>query len=761
MTRVFPSIFFLAALLFVGLPARAQLVGTDTTPGSSCSGFPNGATRMTADPDHDGAQVILICDGTTWNAMAGIGTACGPDITGGTTVTGTFTHMSGGAGGNAALIDNTATPAADPAGSNGSQYFRIDFGSGNSRHIRRLSVTTNTAFGYGTAITYNFDWSDNGIMWTTVSTFTIPAGTGVTSEFTIPASAAHRYWRAIYTSGATGFDTWLREIEMFETASCGGGASGDSLWNLNGNDIYYSSGNVGIGTPTPSEKLQISGNLRIDTGEIKSSGGLTIHPGVVDGGTNDWIIFTNNDSEETMRINADGNVGINTVAPGATLDNGGSTALSGDITPSQITSNQNNYNPAGLSTASTLLLSSDASRNITGIQGGADGRVLNLINVGSNPIVLVNASGSSTAANRFSIGSNLTIAANQGVTLWYEAGSTNRWRAVTGIGATGGGALDDLSDVTLTSPANNDILRFDGSAWKNVNIGTAMTTTTMVVNWPDAIICNFTSPNFGKIVIPLTIAPYIDGRFTYRWSNLGSGLPYDIWFNSNGTFNMYQNITTSDCNKSIAQLYTDGQAFNFVGGAGGGVSFPLIASPVGSASAPAYSFTSDTNTGMYAATADKLSLATGGTERIRVTSTGMSINQAADPSVALDVTGDIEYSGTIADVSDIRLKNNVAPLQGSLAKVTGLEGISFRMKDDPQGRTEFGFSAQDVRKIYPELVLTADDEMGTMSVNYVGLIAPMVEAIKELKTENDELKTTNKGLLRRIEAIERELAMQQ
>src|SRR4249919_1187083 len=53
----------------------------------------------------------------------------------------------------------------------------------------------------------------------------------------------------------------------------------------------------------------------------------------------------------------------------------GAFALPGDISPSQITSNQNDYNPASLSTASTLRLNSDASRDITGLQGGADGRI--------------------------------------------------------------------------------------------------------------------------------------------------------------------------------------------------------------------------------------------------------------------------------------------------------------------------------------------------------------------------------------------------
>lgn len=50
-------------------PVHAQLTGTDVTPGSSCSGFPTGATRLVADVDLDGRNVVLICSGGgTWVA---------------------------------------------------------------------------------------------------------------------------------------------------------------------------------------------------------------------------------------------------------------------------------------------------------------------------------------------------------------------------------------------------------------------------------------------------------------------------------------------------------------------------------------------------------------------------------------------------------------------------------------------------------------------------------------------------------------------
>lgn len=123
------------------------------------------------------------------------------------------------------------------------------------------------------------------------------------------------------------------------------------------------------------------------------------------------------------------------------------------------------------------------------------------------------------------------------------------------------------------------------------------------------------------------------------------------------------------------------------------------------------------------------------------------------PSVELEVTGDIEYTGTITDVSDRRLKDNIRPLDehGSmLDKLASVDTYSFTMKDDKAGRAEFGVMAQELEGIFPELVRTAQDEMGTKSVNYVGLIAPMIEATKELKAENDVLKSQMDDLSQQV-----------
>lgn len=123
----------------------------------------------------------------------------------------------------------------------------------------------------------------------------------------------------------------------------------------------------------------------------------------------------------------------------ANVDVTGTFALSGDISPAQITSNQNNYNPTGLSGAAILRINSDAARDITGLSGGSDGREIRVYNVGSFNITLKDESSSSTAANRFALQADIVIAPDVGVILQYDS-TSSRWRAQ------GGTSLDSLTN---------------------------------------------------------------------------------------------------------------------------------------------------------------------------------------------------------------------------------------------------------------------------------------------------------------------------
>jgi hypothetical protein len=118
-------------------------------------------------------------------------------------------------------------------------------------------------------------------------------------------------------------------------------------------------------------------------------------------------------------------------------------ALSGRSSPTQLSANTNNWAPVSLSTSSVIRVSTDASRDLTGITGGADGRILILVNVGTNNLVLKNEDTNSTAANRFSFGSNRTLAGGDGLLLWYDTVSS-RWRGIDILssGGAGGGTTN-------------------------------------------------------------------------------------------------------------------------------------------------------------------------------------------------------------------------------------------------------------------------------------------------------------------------------
>ncbi|MHB9019583.1 MAG: tail fiber domain-containing protein [Minisyncoccota bacterium] len=87
--------------------------------------------------------------------------------------------------------------------------------------------------------------------------------------------------------------------------------------------------------------------------------------------------------------------------------------------------------------------------------------------------------------------------------------------------------------------------------------------------------------------------------------------------------------------------------------------------------------------------------------------------------------------------SDKTLKNNIQPLSGSLNKILKLQGVSFDWKEN--NKSSIGLIAQDVEKVYPELVAT-NEGTGLKSVEYANLVAPLIESIKEQQKQIEELR---------------------
>jgi trimeric autotransporter adhesin len=71
------------------------------------------------------------------------------------------------------------------------------------------------------------------------------------------------------------------------------------------------------------------------------------------------------------------------------------------------------------------------------------------------------------------------------------------------------------------------------------------------------------------------------------------------------------------------------------------------------------------------------------------------------------------------------------------------------MKEKDRGR-ELGFIAQDVEDVFPDVVYTLGGADGPKSLNYVGLIAPTIKALQELKADNDNLRGEVEELRREL-----------
>ncbi len=133
------------------------------------------------------------------------------------------------------------------------------------------------------------------------------------------------------------------------------------------------------------------------------------------------------------------------------------------------------------------------------------------------------------------------------------------------------------------------------------------------------------------------------------------------------------------------------------------------------------------------------------------TSTGSGAIQTAGGiscTKKLFVGDEIKATNDItAFVSDIRLKTNVEPLNNALDKISSLNGFTYKFNETGGSLgfntevTYVGVSAQDVAEVLPEAVKPAPVNNKYSTVQYEKLVPLLIEAIKELKAEVEELKT--------------------
>ena len=109
-------------------------------------------------------------------------------------------------------------------------------------------------------------------------------------------------------------------------------------------------------------------------------------------------------------------------------------------------------------------------------------------------------------------------------------------------------------------------------------------------------------------------------------------------------------------------------------------------------------------------------------------------------TIDMSSAGAATFNNDVTAFSDKRLKTDISPIDNALEKVMRMQGVYYKRNDVENARTQVGVLAQDMEGIVPEVVLTADDEMQTKSVDYGKLTAVLMEAVKQLSNEVTQLK---------------------
>jgi hypothetical protein len=121
---------------------------------------------------------------------------------------------------------------------------------------------------------------------------------------------------------------------------------------------------------------------------------------------------------------------------------------------------------------------------------------------------------------------------------------------------------------------------------------------------------------------------------------------------------------------------------------------------------------------------------TGGDKQIEASNNGAVELYHNGSGKIITTSSGVTVTGSVTESSDIALKTDIEPINNVLDKIQQITGYTYKFKDT--GHDSIGVTAQDVEKVFPELV---HGEEGTKSLQYSGLIGALIESVKELSTK--------------------------
>jgi hypothetical protein len=483
-----------------------------------------------------------------------------------------------------------------------------------------------------------------------------------------------------------------------ETARTIGGVSFDGTANItlpgvNSSGNQDTSGNAATATALATARnIALAGDV-VGNANFDGTGNISITAAVQDDSHNH--VISNVDGLQTA---LDGKTTTaRTISAGSGLTGGG------DLTANRTISHADTSSQASLTALTGAAVVSDIDVDTYGHVTGLATRNITLANLGYT------GETNATADQTITAGSGLTGGGTGNVTLSHS--DTSSQASVNNSGAT------VIQDVTLDTYGHVTGLASKALSYTDVGAQVAGTYNTVIGTDSDI------NTSGSTIIDNIFVTDGVITSMGTRTLTLGD-LGYTGATNANYITNNNQLTNGAGYTTNVGDITGVTAGTNLTGGgSSGSVTLNVTASP---------SFTDvyvddqifstgDTNTYLQFHAADQWRVVVGGSERLEV--------KNSSPHVLV--------SGDLNSTSDIRLKDDIKPIENALSDVCKLEGVSFNWKDT--GTKATGFIAQQVEPILPDLVSTSEDD-GIKSVNYIGLIGHLVEAIKEQQVQIDELK---------------------
>ncbi|MEK2646274.1 tail fiber domain-containing protein [Bdellovibrio sp. BCCA] len=409
-------------------------------------------------------------------------------------------------------------------------------------------------------------------------------------------------------------------------------------------------------------------------GTWKSSIGLT------DGSSDDLyisngvaaaIIFDTSNLEK-MRISSNGNVGIGTSNPQALLDVNGNINMGTRLTSSV----------DGANNAFWLAKGSSAEANRIGFGINADPTtgVVNSVSLRTN------------GTNRL----NVNASGNVGI------GTTTQDRNTVIVESTGGGGRG-LSVRTFNNANTGGVIEVAGG------LGTPSAPLALTSG---ASLGFYTLTGYDGSTVPMQSTPNgMLSNATENWSTSAHGANLKFATTPNGATNGVERMRIDQNGKVGIGTINPAHLLQVSANAPGG-----------------YTVISNENTGAGGLAWNWLSSSTAAS----LGANSMCFEAGGICRMSLTSSGNMNIGGTLTQNSDIRLKKDIRSIAGALDSVSQLEGVTYHWIDQNRDPSEqIGLIAQNVEKVFPQAVKT--DKQGIKSVAYQVLVAPVINAIHELR----------------------------